>query len=130
MSSSILKFFSRLKFLDIVIFALFSMVTALSFVAVYKGAADYKEVIIHTPDGMFVYDISKDKTIRVNGRLGISTIEIANGTVRFVDSPCPNKTCVYAHSISEAGEWAACLPNHVFVHIESNAAKSVDAIAN
>ncbi|MBP3709261.1 MAG: NusG domain II-containing protein [Treponema sp.] len=130
MSSGFLNFFSRLKFLDIVVFALFLAVTVFSFTAAYRNADSHKEIVIHTPAGIFAYDMAKDRTIQVHGRLGVSTIEIANGAVHFVDSPCPNKTCVYAHPISEAGEWAACLPNQVFIRIESTASKSVDAIAN
>ena len=88
---------------------------------------DRKELLVHTPRGTFAYDMSKDRIIDIEGAIGTSRIEISGGTARFLDSPCPNKTCVQSMPISETGEWSACLPNQVFLRIEGGRASSVDA---
>jgi len=53
----------------------------------------------------------------VEGPLGATVVEITPGSVRVVDSPCPEKICVKTGSISRPGETIACLPNRVFVVI-------------
>ena len=93
----------------------------------YRGGASRRELVVHTPRGIFAYDMSKDRIIDIEGAIGISRIEISGGTARFLDSPCPNKTCVQSMPIRETGEWAACLPNQVFLRIEGGRAGAVDA---
>jgi hypothetical protein len=53
----------------------------------------------------------------VHGPLGDSVIEVRDGRVRFVSSPCRGKQCVHSGWLSRAGELAACLPNGVMVSI-------------
>ena len=121
MSSIFLHFFRKIKLIDIAVFAVFAVVTVYAFSYAYSGGMARKELLVHTPRGTFAYDMSKDRII------GTSRIEISGGTARFLDSPCPNKTCVQSMPISETGEWSACLPNQVFLRIEGGRASSVDA---
>ncbi len=39
------------------------------------------------------------------------------GTVYFASSDCPDKVCQGAGQLCEAGEWAACLPNKIFLKV-------------
>ncbi|MBQ9494859.1 MAG: NusG domain II-containing protein [Treponema sp.] len=129
MSSVFINFFKKIKLLDFVIFVIFVAVTAVAFATARKISSARVELIVHTPHGVYAYDMSNDKIIEVNGALGISRIEIVSGTARFIDSPCPNKTCVYAYPIGEAGAWAACLPNQIFIRIEGSNAGAADVMA-
>ena len=58
-----------------------------------------------------------DQTLEVPGALGISRIQVADGQVRFVDSPCTTHQCVHTGWLSRGGEVAACLPNRVSVQV-------------
>ena len=37
-------------------------------------------------------------------------LQVQNGAIRFVDSPCPDHLCENFGWLSRAGDWAACLP--------------------
>ena len=58
-----------------------------------------------------------DQDIAVPGPLGVSHIQVRNGAVRFVDSPCPSKLCVLQGPLRQGGEVAVCLPNLVSVKV-------------
>ena len=54
------------------------------------------------PDRDATYDIvSGDYTIH---------LQVQNGAIRFVDSPCPDHLCENFGWLSRTGDWAACLP--------------------
>lgn len=55
--------------------------------------------------------------IEVPGPLGHSHIQVRDGQVRFVDSPCPNKQCIHTGWLSQGGEVAVCLPNKISVQV-------------
>lgn len=56
-----------------------------------------------------------DATVAVTGRLGVSTLQVADGGVRFVSSPCRHKLCVRAGTLHRGHDAAACVPNRVSV---------------
>jgi hypothetical protein len=53
----------------------------------------------------------------IDGLKGISRLRIADGQIRFVDSPCQGRYCIHTGWLSSTGEVAACLPNGVVVEI-------------
>jgi hypothetical protein len=63
----------------------------------------------------------------VEGILGESVLEVRDGRVRFVDSPCPGRYCIHTGWISLTGQVAACLPNGVVVEVEGGV-RQFDAI--
>ncbi len=80
------------------------------------GAADVAH--FHTADGReFSVPLNEDRTLELRGPLGISVIEIRNGQVRFVASPCRGKQCIHAGWLKQGGEFAACLPNRISVAV-------------
>lgn len=120
----------RIKILDILILAAALVVTAAAFRIAYKsGGRGHTQLLVQTPDGVYAYDMSKDRIIDAKGALGISRIEIKAGKARFLESPCRNKTCVQCAPVSRQDEWIACLPNKVFIRIEADSGGGVDAIA-
>ena len=64
----------------------------------------------------------------VAGPLGITRIEIREGQVRVLSSPCPLKLCQRAGWIGAAGEMIVCLPNEVVVRLPGRR-RGVDALS-
>jgi len=62
-------------------------------------------------------DLFHNQDLKVPGPLGHSHIQVRDGQVRFVDSPCPNKICVHTGWLNQGGEVAICLPNKVSLQI-------------
>jgi hypothetical protein len=120
----------RIKILDILIIIGALAATAAAFKAAYQsGGKGLAQLLVQTPDGVYAYDMTKDRVINAKGALGISRIEIADGKARFLESPCRNKTCVQCSPISRQGEWIACLPNKVFIRIEADSRDGIDVTA-
>ncbi|MBQ9239541.1 MAG: NusG domain II-containing protein [Treponema sp.] len=95
----------------------------------YRHPGTHARVTISSPEGEYIYDLSQDRNIAIKGAAGISVIAIENGTARFLSSPCENQLCVLHAPIRTAHEWAACLPNAVFLMIETDEDAPVDATA-
>ncbi len=58
-----------------------------------------------------------DRRVTVHGALGDSVLEIKDGAVRFISSPCTGKYCILSGWHHEGGDFAACLPNRVSIQI-------------
>lgn len=85
---------------------------------------------VNSLDEEFLYQLDKDQEISVQGKKGLSVIQINQGKARFVDSPCANHTCIASPAISRNGEWAACLPNGVFISVRAKKTQTdIDIIA-
>ena len=119
----------RLKPLDWLVLAACSALVAFSAASVYSGGDSELRVVVNGEGGEeWIYPLDKDREIPVQGPLGTTLVEIHEGHVHIADSPCPNKTCVAAGSVSLPGQWVACLPNSVFVRVEgSSSDDAVDA---
>ena len=63
--------------------------------------------------------LKRNRTLTVAGRLGPSVIEVRDGRVRFVSSPCRNKLCVRSGWLGRGGEFAACLPNGISLVVQA-----------
>lgn len=123
----IIGFFAGLKALDYVAFAVsLTAVVALSAYA-YSGAEAGSQVRIRGPEETYLYPIGTETDLFVKGPLGETHVEISDGSVHVVSSPCRDKICLQAGYVSRAGEWIACLPNKVFVKIEGERTAEVDA---
>lgn len=61
--------------------------------------------------------LSGQRRIEVDGALGTSVLEVEEGRIRFLDSPCQGKVCVHNGWVTRGGEVVACLPNRVSVAV-------------
>ncbi|NLV50650.1 MAG: NusG domain II-containing protein [Clostridiales bacterium] len=43
----------------------------------------------------------------------------SDGSIAFLSSDCPDKVCIRAGRLSRAGQYAACLPNRLYIKIVS-----------
>lgn len=62
-------------------------------------------------------DLYENRFFKIKGKLGESELQVVDGKIRFLSSPCDGKQCVYTGWISQSGEIAACVPNGVSVRI-------------
>ncbi|OQY32607.1 MAG: hypothetical protein B6241_10575 [Spirochaetaceae bacterium 4572_59] len=86
----------------------------------YKQNGETGYLLIESMDAEFLYPLSEDREIHVKGPVGESIVEIHNGEAKFTHSDCSDELCVQMGSISGPGEWAACLPNEVFLSTTGN----------
>ena len=64
-----------------------------------------------------VVSLHQNQRLNIPGTLGVSTLEIHTGRIRFAASPCHGKQCVHTGWIALGGEVAACLPNRISVQV-------------
>lgn len=57
------------------------------------------------------------RTIRVEGPIGTTIVEVEGTRAHVVSSPCPDKICVRMGWLERAGDFAACLPNRVLLEV-------------
>lgn len=122
----------RLKPLDFLalVFAV-TVIVGFSLYAVEQGSQE-NSVVVETDEGTFLYPLDQDRTLEFEGPLHDHTVvEIEDGKARFVSSPCRDKICIAAGWLEEDQQWAACLPNRVFVQVrrseEQEKGSGVDA---
>ena len=76
------------------------------------------------------FSLQGQSQFRIRGPLGDSEINITNGRVKVVSSPCVQKVCVHKGYIDKPGEWIVCAPNRIVVKIVSEAeTERLDAIS-
>lgn len=125
-----MKISIRPKILDIAIFLLSVIAVVFISISVYATQGNTLYVHISGATGEWIESLDKDQELQIPGPLGITYVHIENHSVRIEDSPCENKLCIAMGAISQANQWVACLPNKVFVRIESGAQKDeIDAAA-
>ena len=91
-----------------------------------------KEIAVIMQDGSVVYSlaldqIKKNKVFEIRKGDMYNTVEAESGRIRFLDSNCPNKTCVKTGWISRPGEMAVCMPHHILIEIRGDRS-DVDAV--
>jgi hypothetical protein len=116
----------RLKPLDIPIIALAAILTLVIGGAVYSGETASSLVIIKGPDKTWIFPLNAEERVIVAGPIGETMVDIREGRAVIVSSPCGGQTCVAGGGLHKNGQWAACLPNRVFLLVEGTG-DAVDA---
>ena len=120
----------KLKPLDIPVIALAAALTVIIGLKAYGRGADSLSVVVKSPDKTWIFPIEAKERVSAAGPLGETLVEIRGGRAAIVSSPCNGQTCVAAGELHKNGQWAACLPNRVFVLIEgAGDADDIDAAA-
>jgi hypothetical protein len=87
------------------------------------------EVEIHACDKLAGrYALSQDQMIDVAGPLGVTKVEIKNGRVMIISSPCPHGTCMHMGDFGSEGGLLACVPNQVVVKVGRERSDGLDAV--
>jgi hypothetical protein len=85
-------------------------------------------VSLYVGDEMrYIIDLYEEKDIEVDGFLGVSKLEVVNGKVRFIESPCSTHFCLRSGWLNPTIGLIACLPNGVSLQY-LNHNKAYDAI--
>lgn len=135
----------RIRVLDIAIFLAALLVIGLISLQVYARGRGSPEITIsggaqgtgqgggqdavQDAEQQWIYPLDSETTVHVPGPLGDTVVEIADGAVRVISSPCPEKICIKTGRISKPGQWIACLPNRVFISIRGRKSEQPDAIS-
>jgi len=109
------------KALDWLLLCICLAITLFSFWWVQSRQEGTRTLYIKTQEGEWYYSLDDDKDLHFHGPLGDTTIEIHQGNVKVLDSPCRNKICINASPLNEIGDWNACLPNQIFLSIQGQA---------
>lgn len=84
-------------------------------------------VIVTTRTGEHQYSLQEDQNILLeNPSHGRNEIVIKNGEVYMLKATCPDKICVKHKPISKNGEMIICLPNEVYVCVQSKEEREID----
>jgi hypothetical protein len=118
----------KLKPLDIVAIALSLAAVAAFAVGAYGGGVP-AQVVIEASGVRYRFPLSAEREERFAGPRGDTIVVMSGGTVRVVDSPCPDKLCVAQGAISRTGQFIACLPNRVSISLEGSGEAAVDGTA-
>lgn len=74
-----------------------------------------------------IYPLGEDTVISLNtGTKDYNTVVVENRTVFMKNASCPDQICVHHKAVSKDGETIICLPNQVFIEIESAIQSDVD----
>jgi len=103
---------------DILLIAGF-LIAALVGLGVVKYRADETDTVVVQVDGAEVIrlPLAVDRRFSVDGRLGRTDMEIKDGRVRVLNSPCRRKTCVHAGWIYKPYQTIICMPNRVVIRL-------------
>jgi len=82
-----------------------------------RGGAGEEVRIVGADGKEIIASLREDHDLKLAGPLGTSVIEIRDGRVRFVSSPCHGQLCVHAGWLHFGGEFTACLPNRISVAV-------------
>lgn len=108
----------RIRPLDIASLVISIAVVILVSAYAFADPSDPTQVSVQSSDGDFLYTLAQARSIRVEGPIGHTHIEIEGSRARIVSSPCRDQICVAAGWLDTSGDWTACLPNRVFVRVE------------
>ena len=122
---------TSVKIIDIFLIIIVLAIAVYSGFSIYGNQGRALSLVIEAPSGDWIYDLKTDRTVKIPGPLGDTTVEIAGGKARILDSPCPNMTCVAAAPLSRQGDWSACLPNKVILRVQGRdlRGEGLDAVA-
>ena len=108
----------KFKLLDLIALIFSVSVFLLFFLYGNRMNSDGGYLLVQDEEGEYLYPMDEDVEITLEGPVGESVIVIEDGAARFEHSDCQDNLCVLMGEIDEGGEWAACLPNRIFILIE------------
>ena len=119
----------RIKLFDIVAVCVSGVCFAWSLVYAYGDRAGEPWIHVESADEEWILPQQGFRLLELQGPIGTTTIEVKDGEVRVIASPCSEKICLQTGGISKPGEWIACLPNRIFITVRAKDRKNVDAVS-
>ena len=104
---------------DLVFTATLLALAAALFALIRGGPGAVAVLRYGDPQTEQVIDLTKDARYDIDTGLYTIHLQVADGGIAFVDSPCPDHTCEGFGTLRREGDWAACLPAEASLSIEA-----------
>jgi hypothetical protein len=105
--------YHRIRLADILLVS----VIILSNIPFLRQGSENASVVIITPEKEIIKTLESDWKISIDGPYGLFTIVNETGTVRIIETQCPQKICMGAR-INSKGGIIICRPNHIYIFFE------------
>jgi len=93
-------------------------IIAVLFYYSWSPASDARYAAVYVGgEKRYIIDLHEDNVLDIEGEDGISQLEIRNGKVRFISSPCQSQFCLRNGWLSPVIGVIACLPNGVSLEL-------------
>lgn len=93
---------------------------AFSFLLPLSQGSGARVVVSSGDKIVFIAPLDQPRTVSLEGPLGFTELDIHDGKVKVLSSPCPNKTCIRMGEARHAGDLIACVPNRLIIRIEGD----------
>ena len=113
----------RLTPFDRKLVLILAVLVLLSFLLPLRQGVGARVLVDSGEQTVFVADLHKNQQVELNGPLGTTRLQIADGSAWVVSSPCPQKICIGLGKASHSGDLLACVPNRLVIRIEAAAEK-------
>lgn len=110
-----------LKPFDYIITASALLLVIFFSVRIYSEQGGQAVLRIDAAGNEYLYSMDEDTELELDGPIGLTHVIISGGEAYISESPCEDKLCILMGSITKSGQWAACMPNRVFISIEGGA---------
>jgi hypothetical protein len=97
-----------------------AILVASSFLILLGQTTGGKVVVSRDDKIIFVAPLDKNRRAELEGPLGITVLEIKDGSARIISSPCTQKICIRMGEARRSGDLLACIPNHLVINIEGD----------
>jgi hypothetical protein len=94
-----------------------AVLCAMSYPFFWQGGAGEKALVRRAGRVVAELDLSRPRSIDVEGAIGVTTIAVDRHRVRVVADPGLHQYCVRQGWLARAGEIAICAPNQISVQI-------------
>lgn len=113
---------------DRIVIILASVLVVMLYGLYWRPSVAGAAIEYQTPQQRETVPLDQDRTLELDGPLGVSRIEIRDGAARFLASPCRNQYCVHSGWLRHGGDFAACLPNQITLLVQADKRQVYDAI--
>lgn len=114
---------------DLLIIGVFLLIALVVFLPSLFGKNKTLTAVI-TADGETVTEIKLTDSTKEEITVNNTIIKIDGKSVSFVESNCPDKTCIRTGKLDSSGDSSACVPNRVSVYIKGEKTQSdIDIMA-
>ncbi len=100
------------------------IILGLSFVLIiwlyshYWGGKTLNYAVILSSDRVAqTINLNHPQQITIQGSIGENKIEVMDGRIRFIESPCKQQYCVHAGWLTNTKSFITCLPNQVSIEL-------------
>ncbi len=108
----------KITFFDIIITFFFVFLIIVAGYFQFFGDKESGKILrVYSQKEEYFFKIDKNRIVEIKGDIGITKIEIKDGSFRFIDSPCQNKLCIKAGFVKINNYSVVCLPNKVSAYL-------------